>query len=159
LNVESNQFTALTRQLADPEFVQTLYSLVERGATPNPQSLICDDILGNSGPTLVTMGVEPEITKRSVVLVYFEGCPHWQTALGRLEAAVQQVDVGIAVHLQLVTNEEEARTCLMAGSPTILVDGRDPFPGGGAAWGCRLYEGENGPSGSPSVAELVKALL
>ena len=34
LNVESNQFTALTRQLADREFVQTLYSLVEGGATP-----------------------------------------------------------------------------------------------------------------------------
>lgn len=42
------------------------------------------------------------------------------------------------------------------GSPTVLVDGRDPFADGGEAFGlaCRVYPTEEGPAGSPTVAQL-----
>src|ERR1039457_2230300 len=66
-------------------------------------------------------------------LVYFDGCPHWRSALEHLEEALGQVRRSDSVKLQLVTNEAEAQQHHMAGSPTILIGGRDPFPGGGPA--------------------------
>ncbi len=93
-----------------------------------------------------------------VELVYFEGCPHWRRALEHLEEALALVGRGDPVKLQLVTNEAEARTHHMAGSPTILIGGRDPFPSGGPIWGCRLYPGETGSQGVPNVKTLVELL-
>jgi hypothetical protein len=93
-----------------------------------------------------------------VALVYFDGCPHWRDALAHLELALAQVGRHDSVTLQLVTNETEARQRHMAGSPTILIGGRDPFPRGGASWGCRLYPGADGPVGAPSVESLVEVL-
>jgi hypothetical protein len=49
----------------------------------------------------------------------------------------------------------------MTGSPTLLVDGVDPFavPGAAANLTCRLYRDETGDaSGAPSVAQLRHAL-
>ena len=49
----------------------------------------------------------------------------------------------------------------MRGSPTLLIDGRDPFavPGAGPALACRLYETEDGRLyGAPTVAALRRAL-
>ena len=66
-----------------------------------------------------------------VMLIYFEGCPHWRTALEHLEQALDRVGRSDPVTLRLVTNESEAQENHMAGSPTILINGRDPFPGGG----------------------------
>jgi hypothetical protein len=57
-----------------------------------------------------------------------------------------------------VTNEAEAQRHHMAGSPTILIGGRDPFPSGGPTWGCRRYPGESGSQGAPSVKSLVELL-
>jgi hypothetical protein len=94
-----------------------------------------------------------------VELVYFEGCPHWRTALEHLENALQQAGRSDSIKLQLVTNKSEAEQHSMADSPTILIDGRDPFLGGGPAWGCRLYPGGDGSPGAPSVASLVEVLM
>jgi hypothetical protein len=93
-----------------------------------------------------------------VELVYFDGCPHWRDALAHIEDALAQVGGGDPVKLQLVTNEAEAQRHHMAGSPTILIGGRDPFPSGGSTWGCRLYPGEPGSQGAPSVKSLVELL-
>jgi hypothetical protein len=93
-----------------------------------------------------------------VELVYFDGCPHWRDALAHLEVALAQVGRHDSVKLQLVTNEAEAKQHHMAGSPTILIGGRDPFPSGGATWGCRLYPGEAGSRGAPSAKSLVQLL-
>jgi hypothetical protein len=93
-----------------------------------------------------------------VELVYFDGCPHWRGTLENLEAALGQVGRSDSVKLQLVTNEAEAEHHQMAGSPTILIGGRDPFPGGGPTWGCRLYPGEAGSQGIPSVKSFVELL-
>jgi hypothetical protein len=49
----------------------------------------------------------------------------------------------------------------MHGSPTLLVDGRDPFaaPGSAASVSCRLYPGADGRAqGAPSVAQLRRVL-
>ena len=95
---------------------------------------------------------------KRVELVYFDGCPHWPTALERIKAALDLIGRNDPVHLRMVANEREALTHHMAGSPTILIDGRDAFPCGESIWGCRLYLGEAGPQGAPSIESLVEIL-
>jgi hypothetical protein len=49
----------------------------------------------------------------------------------------------------------------MHGSPTLLVDGQDPFaqPGAATAVACRLYRSEDGQlEGAPTVAALSRVL-
>jgi hypothetical protein len=93
-----------------------------------------------------------------VELVYFEGCPHWRRTLEHLEEALHRVGRSDHVSLRKVANQSEAEQHHLAGSPTILIDGRDPFPGAGPVWGCRLYPGDDGSPGAPSVMSLVEVL-
>jgi hypothetical protein len=47
----------------------------------------------------------------------------------------------------------------MTGSPTLLVDGVDPFPAGECGLSCRLYRNESGaPVAVPSIQQLRAAL-
>jgi hypothetical protein len=67
----------------------------------------------------------------------------------------------IQVTRQVVATEDEARRLGMTGSPTILADGRDPFPSPGQqpSLSCRLYPGENGQLGpAPTAVQLREAL-
>lgn len=91
-----------------------------------------------------------------VELLFFDGCPHWQEAEARLREAAGPL--GIEVKHRRVSDGEEVAG--FAGSPTFLVDGRDPFPHpplvGGLA--CRRYATPEGPAGSPTVDQLRAAL-
>lgn len=67
----------------------------------------------------------------------------------------------IHVVRQVVTAEDEAGRLGMAGSPTILADGRDLFPSAGQqpSLSCRLYPGEHGHLGpAPTASQLREAL-
>ena len=46
------------------------------------------------------------------------------------------------------------------GSPTVLIDGQDPFasPGQWPSLACRIYQNPNGPSGIPDLRQLRQAL-
>lgn len=98
-----------------------------------------------------------------VELLYHDGCPHWRTAEDRVRQALllagrADVEVGL---VKVTTSEEAAATLRFRGSPTILVDGRDPFePGGDDRFGmtCRLYVTPEGLQGSPTVAQLQAVL-
>ncbi|MER5910378.1 hypothetical protein ABT124_07705 [Streptomyces sp. NPDC001982] len=60
-----------------------------------------------------------------------------------------------------VANQEQAARLGMTGSPTVLIDGVDPFAvaGAPASVSCRLYRGPDGRAeGAPSVADLQRAL-
>ena len=63
-----------------------------------------------------------------VELRYFKGCPNWRTADRRLRSLAQEQ--GFEVHHRLVSTPEEAEVEGFRGSPTIVVDGRDPFARG-----------------------------
>lgn len=54
----------------------------------------------------------------------------------------------------------EAEELGFIGSPTVLVDGRDPFARGGepVAMACRVFRTPDGLAGSPTVEQLVEAL-
>ncbi len=90
-------------------------------------------------------------------LQYFETCPHWRLAEQRLrDALVEAGRPEAQVRHQRVDTSAEAAALGFGGSPTVLVDGRDPFTAGSASPGlaCRRYRTERGVEGAPSVAQL-----
>lgn len=89
---------------------------------------------------------------------YFDDCPNWQTTYQRLEEAMKGLDVQLV--MQLVETPDEAAEVGFRGSPSVLIDGVDPFddsdaPAAGTL-ACRVYQTEDG---SPSVDQLRDALL
>ena len=96
-----------------------------------------------------------------LVIRYFDGCPNWKVARKRLDQALRATDRGThTVELELVQTEEDADRLSFRGSPTILIDGRDPFSPEDAPVGlsCRVYLTEDGLEGAPSVAQLRRVL-
>ena len=91
-------------------------------------------------------------------LLYFPECPHWRVADERLSEVARRF--GLSVEYRLVTTAEEADRVAFPGSPTILVDGVDPFAIGDEPVGlsCRIYRTPQGYAGSPTVAQIAAAL-
>ena len=96
----------------------------------------------------------------TVTLLYFPGCPNWRTADANLRAALEEAGTDVAVHRRVVDTVEEAERQGFLGSPTVLIDGRDPFAEPGAIPGlsCRVYRTDAGVAGAPTVAQLRAAL-
>lgn len=96
-----------------------------------------------------------------VRLLYFDDCPSWQVAEERLRTALDMTghqQVGIA--RERVTTIDEARRWHFTGSPTIFIDGSDPFAAthDEPALACRVYPSDEGLEGSPSVEQLIRVL-
>ncbi len=88
-------------------------------------------------------------------------CPNGPIAIERVHAAVRDARVGdVTVEAAIVHEAGDVTAALMHGSPTILIDGRDPFaePGTVASISCRLYRTESGPQGCPTVNELIEVI-
>lgn len=96
-----------------------------------------------------------------VTIRYFEGCPHWETARNRLMTPIERTGVEADVRFELIQTEEDANRLRFHGSPTILVDGTDPFAEESTPFGlsCRVYQTERGLEGSPSEDQLVAAIM
>lgn len=95
----------------------------------------------------------------NVELVYFEGCPHADTAYEQLtDATAGRPDIRLT--RRLVATPDEAERHQLHGSPTILIDGLDPFaePDAPATWACRIYDTETGRAGSPSPTMIRDAI-
>ncbi|MDW6062831.1 hypothetical protein SAZ11_38580 [Streptomyces sp. FXJ1.4098] len=60
----------------------------------------------------------------------------------------------------MVGDQAEAERFGFTGSPTILIDGRDPFaePGTAPPLACRIYPSCTGPAGAPGLDQLRRAL-
>jgi hypothetical protein len=97
-----------------------------------------------------------------IELLYFDGCPHWEAARTRLaEALVATGNAGTPIRLRRIDTDDDVRTEGFAGSPTIRIDGTDPFapvPGEIGGLICRRYHTDTGPQGAPTVAQLMVAL-
>ena len=93
-------------------------------------------------------------------IMHVPGCPG-AAILRSLLAPIVAECADIQVTWHTVHNEDQARRQGMAGSPTLLVDGTDPFglPGQQASLSCRLYPGHDGrPGPAPSAAQLSSVL-
>ncbi|GEN80301.1 DF family (seleno)protein [Actinotalea fermentans] len=93
-------------------------------------------------------------------LLYFDGCPNWHVADARLREALRMVGSDAKVERVLITTQEQAEHWAFHGSPSLLLDGQDPFaqPGAPVGLSCRLYRTANGVAGSPTMEELVAAI-
>ncbi len=96
-----------------------------------------------------------------VEILYFDGCPTYETASKILREVLAEEGMGAVVYLVAVNSDEEARRLRFPGSPTIRVEGEDLFPVSEREdWrlGCRVYATPEGLSGSPSAEMLREAL-
>ncbi|CAN5542785.1 hypothetical protein BH20ACT2_BH20ACT2_05370 [soil metagenome] len=87
-------------------------------------------------------------------LLYFDDCPNWRIAAERIDGLATRR--GLTVERRTVTTAEEAEATRFRGSPTILVDGQDPFASGDEPFGlaCRMFQTPDGPAGSPTIDQL-----
>jgi hypothetical protein len=96
-----------------------------------------------------------------VEVLYFDGCPTYETATKNLWRVLAQEGMEAEVELVAVNTDEEARRLCFPGSPSIRVGGHDLFPVPEQEdWrlGCRVYATAEGLRGFPT-AEMFKEAL
>lgn len=95
-----------------------------------------------------------------VELLWFAGCPNWQETHARLREALALTGTDADVVLVEVGTPEQARRLRFRGSPTVLVDGHDPFAHDSDAVGLsrRLFRTPDGLRGAPTVGQLLEVL-
>jgi len=95
----------------------------------------------------------PEVT-----LLHIEGCPNWRRTAQHLHRLEEEL--GLTVRLQVIGTPQQAARVGFVGSPTVLLEGVDPFATGDEPVGlaCRLYATPHGLEGSPTLDQLRDAL-
>lgn len=97
-----------------------------------------------------------------ITIQYFDGCPHWKLADERVRRVLEGASTDdVTLEYERIDSPERAEQVGFHGSPTILVDGRDPFVTGIEQVGmsCRVFRTEDGIQGAPTEAELRKLLV
>ena len=97
-----------------------------------------------------------------IKILYFDGCPSYQTALENLKAVIAEEDLPAQIELVQVCSNEEAMRHQFFGSPTIQINGVD-LEGLGAKdaladLGCRIYTERGQMRGWPSK-KLIRAAI
>ena len=88
-------------------------------------------------------------------------CPHREMTLDRVRQALDRVGASqVVVTERVIDDPGVAVDAGMHGSPTVLIDGHDPFTAAGveASVSCRLLPTVSGFDNAPSVEDLVAAL-
>jgi len=95
-----------------------------------------------------------------IQLLYFDGCPHWSAMDERLRQALAISGSAETVDYILIETPQAADEYRFAGSPSIRLNGRDPFPTTSDGFGltCRVYSTPDGPAGAPTVEQLLAAI-
>ena len=112
-----------------------------------PVHCVCDVLDRDGGHQPIGEGTE-------VTLQYFDRCPNWQIAKRHLE------HLGVRVRYQRIGTIEEAEKLDFRGSPTILINGIDPFlePYSEVGLACRVYRTPEGSASSPTLTQLAAAI-
>jgi hypothetical protein len=106
------------------------------------------------------MSVKGKKLIMELTLLTVPACPHAVAFEERLAAALAG-HPGAVVHSREVSDEHTAAQAGMHGSPTLLINGVDPFapPGQPPSLSCRLYRDTAGrPAPAPSTDTLRQAL-
>ena len=95
-----------------------------------------------------------------LTLLTVPACPNAALFEERLAAALA-AHPGAVVHRRVISDEREAADAGMHGSPTLLVDGTDPFapPGQPPSLSCRLYRDATGRTARTPSAEALRQVL
>ena len=100
------------------------------------------------------------MTGVEIEVLVVPNCPNEEAALSLIRRAISGTNVQDApVHTTVIRTEQEAVRRSFTGSPTILINGEDPFDEPDTAFGlaCRLYPTPDGPRGVPALADLRQA--
>jgi hypothetical protein len=82
-----------------------------------------------------------------IELLWFPGCPNWQETDRRLREALALAGADAEVVLVEVSTPDDADRLRFRGSPTVLVDGTDPFADDHAPVGPACTSAAGAPSG------------
>jgi ABC-2 type transport system permease protein len=96
-----------------------------------------------------------------IELLYFDGCPSYRNTEEALRGVLAEEGVEAEVELVAVNRDAEAWRLAFPGSPTMRIDGRDPFPvSEQREWSlaCRAYATPEGMKGTPTAAMIREAL-
>lgn len=87
-------------------------------------------------------------------------CPNEAAAINIVRTAVADTHVASHITRTVITTEQHARERRFTGSPTILLNGTDPFakPGQSIGLACRLYSTPAGLQGVPDITDLRRVL-
>ena len=94
-----------------------------------------------------------------IEVLHVADCPNLTLARARIAAALVRADAVAEVAEIEVSTPGQAQLVGMSGSPTILVDGDDPFPGAEPSLACRLYRSGDTLEGAPTVEALVAVFM
>jgi len=95
-----------------------------------------------------------------IELLYFEGCPSWQSGLDNLRSALRAEALDVLVELDEVLDDADATRKKFLGSPSFRVNGvelwddqRDTY-----SLSCRVYATPEGMRDCPTVPMLREAI-
>ena len=95
-----------------------------------------------------------------VSLLYFDGCPNHHDTRALLNVLLDEAGWDGAIQMVNVDSAERAEELEFRGSPTVLLNGNDPFLDTEAPFGlsCRIYLTDEGYRGTPSEQGLRAAI-
>lgn len=131
------------------------------GPYPPESSHRPQDANGSEAAGLGFASVRAEHGAVDVELLVIPECPNEGATAVILRRALD--DVGLAripIRTMVVSTEQEAEQCGLVGSPTVRIDGDDPFPNDGSPGrlACRVYVSDGVRSGVPDLRTLRQAL-
>ena len=93
-------------------------------------------------------------------LLYFDGCPSWESALENLKAALTAEGQEAEIRLVKVEDNAEAARLKFLGSPSFRLNGMDLWPEERKRYNlsCRVYPTAQGLRGFPT-AEMLREQL
>lgn len=109
-------------------------------------------------------GEMPENRRMKFQLLHIDGCPNTEVADARLRAALTAVagaaggahEMSYEIERVRLTTAAEAAAVPFFGSPTVLLNGVDLFPGAARTeeLACRVYATSAGLEGAPGQSEI-----
>jgi len=95
-----------------------------------------------------------------IQLLYFDGCPSWETGLKNLQTALKDENLSASIEMVNVMDEDDATRLKFLGSPHFRVDGKDLWHEDRETYSlsCRIYPTSEGIKGFPTVSMLREQL-
>jgi len=101
-----------------------------------------------------------EFLSMKIEVLYFDGCPSWQTGVDNLQQELRLEGLAWPVELTAVRDDDQAARLQFLGSPSFRVGDQDLWPEERAEYSmsCRVYRTPEGVKGWPSVDMLRERL-
>lgn len=96
-----------------------------------------------------------------ITVLVIPDCPGEALIRQRLsEALAARADSTIDVEFHTLVTDDDAAQWQFNGSPTLLIDGHDPFPVSTQTQGpsCRIYRNADGLESAPSISDISAAI-